>query len=93
MYAVASKVEIDPTRAEDALDQLNSFTVPRAKALAGFVSGTWLRSEDGTTGRSVLLFESEDAARAAHARISEGPPPGAAAQMVACEVFEVLAQA
>jgi hypothetical protein len=47
------------------------------KQAAGFVSGTWARSEDGTHGQSLLLFESQEAAKAAVERAAAGPPPGA----------------
>jgi hypothetical protein len=41
----------------------------------------------------MLLFDSEENARAAAARIAEGPPPGAAATFMSATVCEVLAEA
>ena len=68
--------------------------VPRAKALAGFSSGTWLRALEGDGGRGVLLFESEEAARAAVEEIrSRGPPPGVPVTLETVDAYEVLAQA
>ena len=93
MYAVVGKVEIDASRAAEAVELLNGYTVPTVKQAPGFVGATWLRSEDGTHGQSVILFESEDAAKAAAQRAAEGPPPGAPVTFVSAEVYEVVAQA
>ena len=93
MYAVFGRVEIDSSRTDEATELLNNYTVPMVKQAPGFVSGTWARSEDGTRGQSVLIFESEETARAAAERAPTGPPPGAAVTFVSVEVFEVLAQA
>jgi glutathione synthase/RimK-type ligase-like ATP-grasp enzyme len=77
MHAVVNEVEIDASRKAEAEQLLHEIVLPRAKALAGFKSGTWFRSLDGTQGRGVLLFESEDAAKAAVEQIrSQGPPSG-----------------
>jgi hypothetical protein len=93
MYAVFGKVEINSSRADEAAELLNNYTVPMVKQASGFVSGTWARSADGTRGQSLILFESEDAAKAAAERAATGPPPGAPVTFVSAEVFEVLAQA
>ena len=94
MHGVIVQVSIDPTREDDARTTLHEMVVPAAKALAGFVSGTWLRALEGDGGRGVLLFESEEAARAGAERIrSEGPPPGVPVTMERVDVYEVLAQA
>ena len=93
MYAVLGKVQIDSTRADEAADLLNNYTVPMVKQAAGFVSGTWARSADGTHGQSLIIFESEEAAKAAAERAAAGPPPGGPVTFVSADVFEVLAQA
>ena len=94
MHGVIVQVTIDASGEEEARKMLHEVVVPQAKALAGFAGGTWLRALDGDGGRGVLLFESEEAARAAVERIrSEGPPPGAPATLESVEPFEVLAQA
>src|SRR5439155_16876765 len=73
---------------------LQEVTVPRAKSLAGFKSGTWLRALHSDRGMSVLLFDSEDDARAAADQIrSQGPPEGSPVIMESVDAFEVLAQA
>lgn len=93
MHAVIGTVEIDTDRAEEANDLLLGFSVPNAKNAAGFVSGTWCRSADGTRAQSMLLFESETTAQAAAARLAQGPPPGAPVRVASVDTFEVVAQA
>jgi hypothetical protein len=94
MHAVNVQVKIDSSQEDLARKMLHEVTVPRAKALAGVRSGTWIRALEGDRGMSVLLFDSEDAARAAADEIrSVGPPPGAPVNMESVDVFEVLAQA
>ena len=41
MYAVIGRVEIDSSRADEAAELLNNYTVPMVKQAPGFVSGTW----------------------------------------------------
>lgn len=93
MHAVIGRVDIDSTRTDEAVELLNTFTVPNAKQAPGFISGTWCRSADGTSGLSLLLFEDEEAAKAAAGRIAQGPPAGAPVRFVSADVLEVLAQA
>jgi hypothetical protein len=93
MHAVIGQVKIDPAREEDARKLLEEFVLPTAKSLAGFQGGYWARAKDGDTGHSILLFDTEENARAAAGRISEGPPPGAPVSFVSATVCEVLAQA
>ena len=93
MYVLMGKVEIDLSRADEATELLNNYTVPMVKQAPGFVSGTWARSADGMHGRSVILFDSEEAAKAAADRAASGPPQGGPVTFVSAEVFEVLAQA
>ena len=93
MYAVLGRVEIDSSRTDEAVELLNNYTVPMVKQAPGFVSGTWARSDDGTHGQSLILFDTEEAAKAAAERAAAGPPPGAPVTFVSAEVFEVLAQA
>ena len=93
MHAVVVTVELDAKRADEARELLESFTIPMAKGMTGFVSGTWMRSADATSGRGVVMVDTEDAANALATRAAEGPPEGAPAMFVSAEVFEVLAQA
>ena len=94
MHAVIVQVEVDSSQEDLARKVLREVTVPRAQALAGFESGTWLRALQGGRGMSVLLFDSEDTARAAADQIrSQGPPQGSPVTMESVDAFEVVAQA
>jgi hypothetical protein len=92
MHAVVGRVQIDSGRADEARELLNTFTIPTVKQQPGFISGTWLRSSDGTSGTSVVLVDSEEAATALAGRMAQGPPAGAPVTFVSADVFEVLAQ-
>ena len=93
MYAVIGHVKIDPSREEEARTALREVVIPSAKSMNGFVGGTWLRAAGNDSGVSVLLFESEEAARAAAEQMHQGPPPGTPATFVSADVFEVVGQA
>jgi hypothetical protein len=90
---VELELKVDPARADEAIKFLRETVVPMISQGAGFVSGTWMRSEDGTRTRSLILYEDKEAAKAAAGRAAEGPPPGAPTRFVSAEVFEVMAQA
>jgi len=94
MHAVIVQVRIDASRQAEARQMLRDIVVPRAKSLAGFSGGTWCRALEGDVGRSVLLFDSEESAKAAVEEIRrQGPPPGAPTTMEAVDTYEVVAQA
>ena len=94
MHVLIIEVKVDPDRMTEVLQFLNDVIAPRAQELAGFKAGYWLRSSDDDAGRSLLFFESEDAARAAANEIQTyGVPEGMPATMDGLETFEVLVQA
>jgi hypothetical protein len=93
MHALLVTLDIDPSRADEAMNLLKTFAVPMISSGEGFVSGTWFRSADGARGHSLILFNDEASARAGAERAAEGPPPGAPTSFVSAEVFEVVAQA
>ena len=93
MHAVVGQVKVDTAREDDARKLLDDFVVPTTKGLSGFKGGYWVRAVDGDDGHSLLLFDTEENARAAATRIAEGPPPGAPASFVSARVCEVVAQA
>ena len=70
MYAVVVRVSIGD--AEIADEGLRERQVPAVSSAPGFVAGYWTRSDDGSKGLSMLVFESEDAARAAAERFRGG---------------------
>jgi hypothetical protein len=94
MHGVIIEVAVDPSREEEARRMLRELIVPKAKAQPGFEAGYWLRALQGEVLRSVHLYDSEDAARAAAEAIqAEGPPPGAPVTLEAIDTYEVIAKA
>ncbi len=91
MHAILVSVRIQGGHSDDAEKLLHEVTVPMVKSFDGFVKGYWCRAADGTRGRSLVLFESEGAAKAAAEEV--GPPPGSPVTIEATEVFEVIAEA
>ena len=91
MHAVVVKVSI--TDGPAATEYLRGTIVPSVSQAPGFVAGYWVRLEGGDEGNSVVVFESEEAARAAAARIGEdtGSNPGVTLNDVT--VGEVVANA
>jgi len=89
MHAVLVKVSISDV--ESSEKELRETVVPRISKSPGFVAGYWTRSEDGSNGRSMLVFESEEAARAAAERIGPNVPEGVTFE--SAEVREVVATA
>jgi hypothetical protein len=92
MYALFAEVNADESHVEQARETLPKVAVPRAKEM-GATAGYWLAAAGGR-GVSVVLFDTEDAARAAAAPLKVGdevgPIPGVTWKTV--EVREVLAQ-
>jgi hypothetical protein len=62
MHAVVVKVTINDREAAEK--RLREETLPRVSQIPGVVAGYWTRS-DGTDGLSMVVFESEETARAA----------------------------
>ena len=90
MHAVVVRVTINDF--DRGRQFLTEEVVPRVKQAPGFVAGYWTRSEDGTGGLSMIVFESEDAARTVAQMIeSQGMDPGVSLE--GTEVREVVANA
>lgn len=92
MHGLVFEVTIDPARGDEAEKLLHETVVPPVKALPGFVTAYWLRSDDGTRGVSVVVFESEETAQNA---LDNGPrpPEGAPATIIRVDRMAVLAHA
>jgi hypothetical protein len=87
MHAVVVNVTVhDPDAATAAL---RVQVVPQVSGTPGFVAGYWLGLEGGR-GTSVIVFESEDAARSAAA---QAQAPGNFVTFDNVEVGEVVAKA
>jgi hypothetical protein len=87
MHAVLVRVTIDDLDA--SLEAPGSQVVPRISGLPGFQAGYWTRSAN--TGVSLVVFESEDAAKAAADQVRSMAPPDVTVEDV--EVREVVAHA
>jgi hypothetical protein len=87
MYAVVLNVTV--TDADAATAALRDEVVPQVSRTPGFVAGYWLRL-DRRRGTALVVFESEDAARAAAA---EAQPPDDLMTFNSVEVGEVVANA
>jgi hypothetical protein len=91
MHAVVVRVSIDdPEKAEQGLREQ---VIPRVKQAPGFVAGYWTRSDDGQDGLSMVLLESEDAARQAAERIRSGGITPDTVTLESIEVREVVEHA
>ena len=91
MFAVVVRVKINDF--ERAQQTLKSEVVPGVSAAPGFKAGYWMLPADGakTNGLSVVIFDSEDNARAVAARIPNIAPADVNVENV--EVREVVASA
>lgn len=90
MHAVVVNVSISDF--EGGRKMLEEDVVPRVKQAPGFVAGYWTRSEDNS-GLSMMVFESEDAARGAAEFIRTQSPPSDAVTLENVEVREVVVSA
>ena len=93
MHAVLVTVDIAAGRGDETEKLLHEGTIPRAKSLAGFQRGVWMRSSDKSTGRGVMLFDTEENATAAVTAVEQGQPPDAPVKIRSVETFEVMAEA
>ena len=74
MHAVVVTVTIEPGHGDEAVAQLETNVVPAVKQAPGVVSGYWLVPSEGH-GLSLVLFETEEAARAAAEAVPNRPMP------------------
>ena len=88
MYAVVVRVTIGDD-SEAAATRLKQEVVPRVSQAPGFVAGYWTRKE--SSGLSMIIFESEEAARTAEEHGAANVPEGVTLQ--GTEVREVVANA
>jgi hypothetical protein len=93
MYALFTEVNADESHIETAREVLPKAAVPMARE-AGAKAGYWLAPQNGR-GVNVLVFDTEDQARAVAARFEVGKPPmpeaPAGVTVKSVEVREVIA--
>jgi hypothetical protein len=91
MHAVVTKVGVED--APVATEFLRETVVPRVSQAPGFVAGYWVRLEGSDEGTSVVVFESEEAARGAAEQIREGVGSNPGVTLKDVTVGEVVANA
>ena len=89
MHAVVVRASIGDAQIAEA--GLHEKVVPAVSSAPGFVSGYWTRSDDGSNWLSMLVFESEDAARAIAERFRGGTIIPETVTVSRVEVREVFA--
>ena len=91
MYAIVGSANLDPSRAEEA-EELAKNILANVSQTPGFVSGAFTRSPDGAAGRSMMIFETEEAAKAVVEKASSMIPADGPTKIDSLEVYEVVAQ-
>ena len=91
MHAVVTKVTV--TEGPSATEYLREQIVPTVKQAPGFVAGYWVRLEGGDEGNSVIVLESEEAARSVADRIRENIGSNPGVELRDITVGEVVASA
>lgn len=87
MHAVVVRVKIN--NAEQGEERLRNEVVPRVSQSPGFTAGYWTRRDD--EGLSMIIFDSEENARAAADRVPSTVPDDVTLQDV--DVREVVVSA
>ena len=88
MHAVVVRVKV--SNREGATQRLREEVVPQVSSAPGFQAGYWTGAED-ESGLSMVIFDSEDNARAAADRVPSTIPDDVTLEGV--EVREVVASA
>jgi hypothetical protein len=78
--------------AEGGRNFLRNEAIPRLKQAPGFVTAHWVRLDENT-GTSMLVFESEEAARGAAEMLRSNPPPAEFVEINTVELGEVVESA
>ena len=92
MYAIVGTSKLSFENADDAGQMANGL-LSKLRSAPGFVTGSFARSADGNNGRSMILFETEEQAKAAADSARSNIPAGSPVEIVSLEVYEVVAHA
>ena len=90
MYVLVGTSEIDVSRADEAVALLNNGLLPGLSQAPGFVRATFARSAEGI-GHSMVVFETEDAARAVAETAADRLPADGPIKLISLDVCEVTA--
>lgn len=91
-FAAVTYVSLEGRDAAEGLKMLNEMLVPRLKALAGFQSARFLRSQDGKTGIGSVIFDSESHAEACLDAMT-AERPAQAPPVTSASVYEIVLEA
>lgn len=87
MNAVVVKATVNDV--EQGRTFLREKAIPSLKQAPGFVSGAWVKLGENE-GTSIIIFESEEAARAGAEQLRQNPPPSGAVTINSIEIGEVV---
>jgi hypothetical protein len=92
VHAVVVRVTIDDF--DSAVQDLREQVVPRVSQAPGFVAGYWTRSQDGSNGMAMVVFDSERSANTATEMIrAAASAEGGGVTLEGVEVREVVEHA
>ncbi|MGQ0520010.1 MAG: hypothetical protein ACT4PX_02515 [Actinomycetota bacterium] len=92
MYAMVGTSKLNFENPDDAAQMANGI-LSTLRGAPGFVTGSFARSTDGNHGRSMILFGTEEQARAAAESARASIPADGPVEIVSIEVYEVVAHA
>lgn len=75
MHAIHVTVTVEPGHEQEGLEELRKNVVPQVRKFPRALGGYWLRPDSDNKGTSILLFETEEAARSAAAMAPNAPTP------------------
>ena len=90
MFAVVVRESGEPEALNASGQHLETNVIPRVRQGPGFVTALWMTDRSGHT-LNVLVFESEDAARAALERVRSAPRPNSL-HLDSADIHQVLAK-
>ena len=90
MFAIVVHESGEPEMINGSRQHLETNVLPRVRQAPGFVTGLWMTDRAGET-LNILVFESEDAARAALEPVRKAPRPERM-RLETADVYEVLAR-
>jgi hypothetical protein len=93
MHAVLVEVDIGDLERGEALTGLREQVVPRVSQAPGFQSGSWMAPNQDGKGLALMLFDTEDNARAAAGMVQVGSNPQPGVTVERSEVREVASTA
>ena len=89
-FALVTTVRIEDPDEAHRQKYLTEWVIPRLKARAGFQSARFLRSLDGATGVSAVIFDTESNAKAALDAMATADRPAEAPKIETTAILEVI---